>query len=230
MFIFLDRQEAGSRLAAKLLKETLIKPAVPGELLVLSIPRGGVIIGAAVAQALGCTHEIIAVKKLGFPGHRELAIGAMAEDGSPVLSPWILTEIQPEDEYLRQEVDRVKGQLEAYIQKFRHGQRLDLQSKTVLLVDDGIATGETMKAALFWCRSQRPKQVIVAVPVCSPRVITLFKKLADKMVFLAAPAEFWAVGQFYRDFGQVNEEEVTEYLDKSRAMPSPQPAEPITVR
>jgi predicted phosphoribosyltransferase len=230
MFMFLDRQEAGNRLAAKLLKDKLIKAAAPAELLVLSIPRGGVVIGAALAQALDCAHEIIAVKKLGFPGQRELAMGAMAEDGTLALSSWLVSELQPGDDYFRQELERVKSQLEAYIQKFRQGQRLDLQSKTVILADDGIATGETMKAALLWCRSQHPKQVVVAVPICSPRAISQFKKLADKMVFLAAPAQFWAVGQFYRDFGQVSEAEVIEYLDKGKAMSSPQPAEPIAVR
>jgi predicted phosphoribosyltransferase len=157
-------------------------------------------------------------------------MGAMAEDGTLVLSSWIVNDLQPEDEYFRQELERVKSQLGTYIQKFRQGQPLDLQAKTVILADDGIATGETMKAALLWCRSQHPKQVVVAVPVCSPRAIGLFKKLADKLVFLAAPAQFWAVGQVYRDFGQVSEAEVIEYLGKSKAMSPLQPAEPVAAR
>jgi predicted phosphoribosyltransferase len=227
--MFTDRHQAGEQLAAKLLKDELIRAADPTELLVLSIPRGGVVIGAVIAQALGCAHEMIAVKKLGFPGQRELAIGAMAEDGTPVLSAWILGELQPGDEYFSQELDRVQSQLEAYVQKFRQGKRLDLQSKTVILADDGIATGETMKAAVLWCRTQQPKQLVVAVPVCSPRAIGLFKKLADKLVYLAAPVHFWAVGQFYRDFGQVTEEQVLEYLDKGKTTSSRQTAKLVAM-
>jgi predicted phosphoribosyltransferase len=223
MFIFVDRNEAGEQLAVKLLENELIIAATRAELLVLSIPRGGVVIGAAVAQALQCVHEIIAVKKLGFPGQKELAIGAMAEDGILALDPEIAGWLEPEDEYFGQELDRVKSRIEAHIRKFRQGQRLNLQSKIVILVDDGIATGETMKAAVLWSRTQQPKQVIVAVPVCSPRAVRVFEKLADKLVYLAAPVEFWAVGQFYWDFNQVSDEEVMEYLAKSKASSSPQP-------
>ena len=154
----------------------------------------------------------------------------MAEDGTMVLNLEIGGRwLQPEDEYFGQELDRVKSQLAAQIQKFRKGQRLNLQSKIVILADDGIATGETMKAAVLWSRTQQPKQVVVAVPVCSPRAVQVFEKLADKLVYLAAPARFWAVGQFYWNFDQVSDEEVIAYLAKSKASSSPQPAEPTAV-
>jgi putative phosphoribosyl transferase len=129
-----------------------------------------------VARILGCAHELVAVKKIGFPGQKELAIGAMAEDGLMVLNKQISSWYQPEDgDYLTAEIARVKSRLEAYIQNLRQGRELDVQSKIVIILDDGIATGETMKAALMWLLSraphQRPKKVLVAVPVCSPRIV-----------------------------------------------------------
>jgi predicted phosphoribosyltransferase len=227
MFMFLDRNEAGEQLAARLLDEPLIKEATREALLVLSIPRGGVVVGAAVARILGCAHELVAVKKLGFPGQKELAIGAMAEDGVMVLNKQIVNWYQPEDgDYLTDEMARVKSQLEAHIQNLRQGRRLDLKSKIVIIVDDGIATGETMKAALVWARTQQPQKVLAAVPVCSPRAAGELTKLADKFICLAAPEQFWAVGQFYWDFDQVSDEEVKAYLAKNMDSSSAQPVEP----
>jgi putative phosphoribosyl transferase len=231
MLMFLDRYEAGEQLAARLLDEPLVKEAAREELLVLSIPRGGVVVGAAVARILGCAHELVAVKKLGFPGQKELAIGAMAEDGVIVLNKQISSWYPPkEDDYLTAEIARVKSRLEAYIQGLRQGRALDVQSKIVIMVDDGIATGETMKAALIWMLSrapnQRPKKVVVAVPVCSSGAAREFTKLADAFICLAAPQQFWAVGQFYWDFDQVSDEEVKAYLAQNTASSSAQPVEP----
>jgi predicted phosphoribosyltransferase len=230
MFLFLDRNQAGEQLATRLLDEPLVKEAARDDLLVLSIPRGGVVVGAAIARILGCAHELVAVKKLGCPGQKELAIGAMAEEGLMILNKQITRWDQPEgDDYLTEEIARVKSQLEAYIQNFRQGRGLDLQSKIVIIVDDGIATGETMKAALIWMLSrapnQHPKKVVVAVPVCSPRAVREFTKLADKFIYLAAPEQFWAVGQFYWVFDQVSDEEVKAYLSKNMASSSSQPVE-----
>jgi putative phosphoribosyl transferase len=179
---------------------------------------------------LGCTHELVAVKKLGFPGQKELAIGAMAEDGVIVLNKQLSRWYQPEaGDYLTAEIARVKSQLETYIQTLRQGRALDLRSKIVMIVDDGIATGETMKAALIWLFSraptQRPDKVLVAVPVCSPRAAREFTQLADKFICLAAPKSFWAVGQFYWDFDQVSDEAVKAYLSKNTAPSPSQPGE-----
>lgn len=222
--LFIDRSDAGQQLAAKLLDDPLIKKAARSELLVLSIPRGGVMVGAAVAQALGCAHEVVAVKKIGFPGREELAIGAMAEDGATVLNQGFLRLSSLEDDYLEQKMDTVKAQIEGYIQKFRHGRALDVAAKTVIVVDDGIATGETMKAVVTWLHSrtpaQRPKQVVVAAPVCSPSAARAFKKLVNKFICLAVPDQFWAVGQFYWDFDQVTDEEVEAYLTKNTGVES----------
>lgn len=209
----MDRNEAGEQLAARLLDDPLIKQATGTELQVLSIPRGGVVVGAAVAQALHCPHEVVAVKKIGFPGQAELAIGAMAEEGTLVFNPDLVGWLEPEDDYLMQAVDRTKNQIDTYIQEFRQGRRLDIQAKLVILVDDGIATGETMKAAVVWARTQQPQHVLVAVPVCSPQAAKELEKLADKFVCLTIPEQFWAVGQFYWDFDQVSDTDVLSLMN-----------------
>lgn len=214
---FADRTEAGEKLAAKLLADPAIKSASKDELLVLSIPRGGVVVGAAIAQSLGCVHDVIVAKKIGFPGHQELAIGAMAEDGTTVLDPsLVLWSHEEENNYLKKEMEQTQAKIAAYIQKFRQGRPLAVQSKTVIVVDDGIATGETMKSAVKWLTSrepeQRPKQIIVAVPVCAPRTAPELEDMVDALVCLAIPRGFLAVGQFYWDFEQVSDEDVVRVL------------------
>lgn len=218
---FENRSEAGEKLAARLLDEPWLQHANKDDLLVLSIPRGGVVVGAAVAQVLGCAHNVIVVKKIGFPGHEELAIGAVAEDGLVILNEELSRWSPVEEDYITQEIARIKAQVVDYIRRFRQGKALDLQSRIVIVVDDGIATGETMKAAVKWLMSRDdpygPKKVLVAVPVCSPRAADELEKLVDKFVCLSAPEHFWAVGQFYREFWQVNDEEVVRYLRAQQA-------------
>jgi len=220
LYVFIDRADAGEKLAAKLLEEPVIQEAVREELLVLSIPRGGVVVGAVVARELGCSHDVIAVKKIGYPGHKELAIGAMAEDGTLVLNPHLTSQF---DHYVEQAMKRASNQVKTVIRKFRQRRVLDVESKIVIVVDDGIATGETVKAAVIWLRSkecaQRPKKVIVAVPVSSPRAAREIQELSDEFVCLYLPQRFWAVGQFYWDFDQVSDEAAREYLPHSAAAP-----------
>jgi putative phosphoribosyl transferase len=214
-FLFRDRNEAGVKLAANLLDEPLIKAAAREDLLVLSIPRGGVIVGAAVAQALGCSHDIIAVNKIGFPGQKETIIGAMAEDGLMVLNRQILNWSNP---YIKQAIELAKTRLETTLQKFRHGRELDLCAKMVIVVDDGIATGETMKAAMMWlalkAKLERPTQVLAAVP-CAAQAAGDFEKLADKFICLNTLDQLLAVGQVYQNFNPIGDREVMDYLSPS---------------
>ncbi len=225
LFLFVDRSDAGEQLADKLYDDPLIKETSKDELLVLSIPRGGVVVGAAIAQALQCPHDVVIARKIGFPGQRELAIGAMAEDGTVILSPYVTGWHELKDDYVKQKEEQVKTKIASHINKFRHGRSPDLQSKTVIVVDDGIATGETMKAAVVWMTSQepsqRPNKVIVAAPICSLPAAREFAELADKLVCLSMPERFWAVGQFYWNFDQVDDEEVMKYLlPSSHLLPS----------
>lgn len=212
-FLFRDRTEAGEKLAAHLLGQPLIKTMARDNLLVLSIPRGGVVIGAVVAQALGCSHDIIAVKKIGFSGQKETMIGAMAEDGLMVLNHQILNW---DNAYIKQAVELAKTQLETTLQKFRCGRQLDLRAKTVIVIDDGIATGETMKAAIMWLTLKeapnRPEQVFVAVPVCAAQAAADFERLAAQFICLTAPDQLQAVGQVYQNFEPIGDREVMDYL------------------
>lgn len=214
---FVDRTEAGEKLAARLSDDPTIKSASKNDLLVLSIPRGGVVVGAAIAQSLGCAHDVIVAKKIGFPGHQELAIGAMAEDGTTVLDPSLAVwSHEEENNYLNKEMEETRAKIVAYVRKFRRGRPLAVQSKTVIVVDDGIATGETMKSAVKWLTSrepeQHPKQIIVAVPVCAPKTAPELEDMVDALVCLAIPRGFLAVGQFYWDFEQVSDEDVVQML------------------
>jgi len=215
MFLFVNRTEAGEKLAAELLTEPLVTETPKEKLLVLSIPRGGVVVGAATAQILDCSHQVVVVKKIGFPGHKEMAIGALAEDGTIVLNRHI-TGASGLDAHIKQTKAQLQVQIAAYIDKFRQGRPLDLPGKTVIIVDDGVATGETMKAAVTWLKSkeraERPEHVLAAAPVCSPPAAAALGKIADKLVCVAIPQQFWAVGQFYWDFDQINDDEVLEYL------------------
>jgi putative phosphoribosyl transferase len=220
-FLFLDRKEAGRKLAAKLLDEPFIEEASRDELVVLSIPKGGVGVGAMIARVLGCAHDVVVAQKIGFPGHHEEAgIGAMAEDGTVVLNQWITQEFS---RYITQALEQTRKQVEALIHKFRQGRPLDLHSKVVIIVDDGIATGETVKAIITWITTkalaQRPKKVLIAVPVASPRVAKEFEKLVDKFICLATPKHFGAVSQFYWDFDQLSDEEVVALLGQSTPVP-----------
>lgn len=222
LFLFLDREEAGEKLAARLLEEPTIQDVNRDELLILSIPRGGVVIGAVVAQILGCAHDVVVARKIGFPGHQEAAIGAMAEDGTLILEHWMMHEFS---QYINQAMEQAKNRIETLIHKFRQGRALELHHKVIIVVDDGIATGETMKAVLAWIANkapgQQPRQTLLAVPVCSPRAAQEFRKMVDKFICLATPEYFWAVSQFYWDFDQVSDEEVIELLKQGTTSPLP---------
>jgi putative phosphoribosyl transferase len=179
-----------------------------------------VLVGAVVAQALGCECDVVVVKKIGFPGQKELAVGAMAEDGAVTLNQSLLSWSGLKDDDLEPEKQQVKAKIDDYVNKFRQGRSLDLKSKIVILVDDGVATGETMKAAILWMsskdRRQRPKQTVVAAPVISASAYQEFTALADKVVSLAVPDRFYAVSFYYWDFDQISDEEVVECLSESR--------------
>ena len=218
MFLFVDRSEAGEQLGAKLRDEPLVRDVDRADLVVLSIPRGGVAVGAAIAQTLDCAHNVVVVKKMGFPGREELAIGAVAEDGTVVLSPYVHDGPSLYENYIKEKKQQIKARNEAYIQKFRQGKELDVRAKTVIVTDDGIATGETMKAAVTWIKSRArdrcPRRVLIAVPVCSPPAALMFGKIVHKLVCLCVPKRFWAVGQFYWNFDQLDDQDVMDLLMK----------------
>jgi putative phosphoribosyl transferase len=210
--ILRDRVEAGRLLADELRSQYGDHPHG----LVLALPRGGVPVAFPISQGLGLPLDIFLVRKLGVPGHEELAMGAIASGGVQVTNPEIiqLTHITGEDihEAARkawQELLRQEAALRGYHEVPQ------IQGKVVILVDDGIATGSTMLAAIQAVRKLNPQKIVVAVPVVAKSSCEELKHHADELVTLLTPEDFGAVGQWYEDFSQVSDEEVIEYLRRS---------------
>jgi len=227
MAMFRDRVDAGQRLAA-----ALAKYANEADVLVLALPRGGVPVGYEVARRLGAPLDVLVVRKLGVPGHEELAMGAIASGGAQVIDRDIVAMIGVADDILEHVIERETRELERRERVFR-GERgatpLDVEGKTVVLVDDGLATGSTMLAAVQGLRTRGPRRIVVAVPVGSPETCAAFRPHVDEIVCLATPQPFYAVGLWYDDFAQTSDDEVRELLDRAaREIPPRAPAPPVS--
>jgi putative phosphoribosyl transferase len=210
---FRDRMEAGRRLAAK-----LGAYANRQDVIVLALPRGGVPVAYEVAKALRAPLDVFVVRKLGLPWHEELAMGALASGGVRLLNEELI-ELYDVD---RHEVDEVmrreQTELERREKQYRGGRPFpDLENKTVILVDDGLATGSTMRVAVEALRKEQPARVVVAVPVAAPETCDAFRDVADDIVCAVTPEPFYAVGLWYDDFTQTTDEEVHDLLVRSRA-------------
>ena len=201
-----NRSQAGKALAKE------VKKYADEDLLILGIPRGGVIVGRALRDEIGGELGIIITKKIGFPGNPEYGIGAVAEDGTIVLSDAGKKSRQATDSYLAEESGRQKSEIARRMNNYRYVLPEDLSSKTVVVTDDGIATGMTVLAALKYLRKKRPKKLVLAVPVAPADTIQKLKSEADEVICLLSPLLFYAVGQFYLDFEQVSDEEVIRAL------------------
>lgn len=203
MAYFADRVDAGKRLAQALANFHKKNAAV------LAIPRGGVVVGFEVATALMLPLDVIVPRKLGAPDNPELAIGAIAEDGSKVLDESLVTYLGVGSGYIEEESERQRQEIARRMQLYRSdAEPVDLKGKDIIIVDDGIATGSTMKAALVSVKNRGAKSVTVAVPVAPPQTITELKRYADRVVCLYTPEYFQSIGQFYEDFSQTSDEEV----------------------
>jgi predicted phosphoribosyltransferase len=205
---FRDRAEAGRYLA-----DLLSDYAGRNDVVVLALPRGGVPVGYEVAKRLGAPLDVFVVRKLGVPGHRELAMGAIAPGGVRVLNRSVVDwyHIPPHliDETARQELAELQRRERAY-----RGSRgpLEVAGKTVILVDDGLATGSTMKAAVQAVRELGPAKVVVAVPTGAAETCASMRSLADEVICARSPEDFSAVGEWYADFSQTSDSEVRELL------------------
>jgi predicted phosphoribosyltransferase len=209
--IFADRAEAGRRLAERL-NAYARKPGT----LVLGLPRGGVVTAYEVAKALELPLDVFIVRKLGTPGQKELAMGAVASGGIRVLN----REVTEALGLGQADIDAAAGEEQAEIHRrerlYRGGRPApELEGKTVLLVDDGLATGSTMYAATLAIRRRHPAGVVVAVPVAPPEVCEEFRFTADEVVCLVTPDDFRAVGTWYRNFSQTTDEEVQRLLQQA---------------
>ncbi len=197
---------------------------------VLAIPRGGVVVGYEIAAALVLPLDVIVPRKLGAPDNPELAIGAIAEDGSTVLDNQLITYLGVASGYIQEESERQRQEIARRMQVYRAGNpAANLAGKDVIIVDDGIATGSTMKAALASVKNRGAKSVTVAVPVSPPQTITELKHQADRVVCLYTPEYFQAIGQFYEDFNQTSDEEVIRLLKLCREGLEPHPEGVISV-
>jgi putative phosphoribosyl transferase len=207
MQLFADRVDAGRRLASAL------KTIVGADAIVLAIPRGGVVVGYEVAQALALPLDVIIPRKIGAPGNPELAIGAMTEDGTVLLDDNIIQYLQVSQEYIQEESAAQKLEIQRRLKLYRGDASYPaLENRDVILVDDGIATGSTMKAALASVRNRKAKTVTIAIPVGPPSTIRELERKADHVVCLHTPEAFYAIGQFYENFTQTPDEEVTRLL------------------
>ena len=215
MWCFTDRQEAGRKLA-----ENLATYADHDDVTVLALPRGGVPVAREVATALSAPLDVLVVRKLGVPGHKELAMGALASGGVRVINEGIVTSLRITPEKIALVAQEEAIELERREQAYRGNQpSLEVKGCTVILVDDGVATGATMRAAVSALRELSPARVVVAIPTAAKDAYEGLKEQADEVVCLATPEPYVAVGTWYQDFPQTSDEEVRHLLAPATTTP-----------
>jgi putative phosphoribosyl transferase len=203
---FRDRQQAGELLAS------VVAAAVGGPTVVLGIPRGGVLVAAPVARALGAPLDVVVPKKLGAPGNPELGLGAVAP-GVRVLDEAMIERLGVDPGYLEREIAREEAEIARRTEVYRAGRpSASLEGRTAIVVDDGVATGGTAFAAIAWARMNGPEAVVFAAPVAPLDTAGRLEEVVDQLVVLQTPALFFAVGEFYERFDQVTDEEVAAAL------------------
>jgi putative phosphoribosyl transferase len=211
----MDRRDAGRVLALR-----LVKYANRDDVIVLALPRGGVPVAYEVASALGAPMDVFLVRKLGTPGHRELAMGAIASGGVRVLNDdvvrWYGIPEAAIERVAREEEQELQRRERAYRDELPAP---DLANRTVILIDDGLATGSTMRAAAQAMRAHHPSRVVIAVPVGAPQTCSELAGVADEVICARMPEPFSAVGQWYLNFNQTDDEEVRDLLQKSTHTP-----------
>lgn len=210
--MFKNRKDAGTQLAEGL-KEYIGQENV----LVLALPRGGVVTGVEIANRLNAPLDVLIVRKIGHPWQPELAVGAISETGSIVYNEEVVSSVGVTKEYLRGEAARQREEIARRQQLYRGGRKLvNLRGKTVILVDDGVATGATMKAAVETLKREQVGKLVVAVPVAPPSPAAELQRMVDVFVCQAMPEDFMSVGSYYEDFKQVTDADVMQLLQDFR--------------
>jgi predicted phosphoribosyltransferase len=211
MPLFTDRADAGRRLA-----DALEEYADNPDVVVLALPRGGVPIGYEVARRLHAPLDLYLVRKLGVPGHEELAMGAVASDGTCVVDEDLIASLHIDDATLDEVIRRETAELRRRETLYRESRpALDVAGNIAIVVDDGLATGATMRAAAMALRAQHPAAIVAAVPVAAPRTCASLQRVADRVVCAYTPEPFHAVGLYYKDFEQTGDDEVRRLLSQS---------------
>jgi predicted phosphoribosyltransferase len=211
---FADRDAAGAALASVLLGHTEL---IAGDLVVVALPRGGVPVAAPVARALDAPLDVIIVRKLGVPGHRELAMGAIGEGGIRVLDHEVMHSRRVTDEQVAAVEAREQEELTLRAARLRAGRAgIGLEGRRVIIVDDGLATGSTARAAIHVARAAGATAVVLAVPVAPPATAAELARVADAVVCVVTPSPFAAIGQWYRDFSPTTDDQVMQILDRFR--------------
>src|SRR5207244_10311245 len=217
--LFRDRRDAG-----RLLAEKLAAYATRPDVLVLALPRGGVPVAYEVAHRLGAPLDVFVVRKLGVPGHEELAMGAVATGGVRVLNDQLVEQLGIPDQMIDAVAARERQELARRERLYRGGRPPpDVRGRTVILVDDGLATGATMRAAIMALRQLQPARIVVAIPTASPETCEELKAKIDEVICAITPEPFLAVGHWYEDFSQTTDEEVRDLLARRQ---HPEPAQP----
>ena len=205
---FKDRQEAGKELARALMNFR------GKDVMVLGMPRGGVVVAKEVAEAMGAPLDIIVTRKIGAPGEPEFAVGAITQEGDIIVDRQAAETVGATDEYLQEEARRKKSEVKERMRSLRGDMPYpSLEGKTAIIVDDGMATGNSMRAAVQSVRKRGPKEVVVAVPVAPKEAAAELSREGTKVVCLEQPRFFFAIGEFYRNFEQVEDSEVRELLE-----------------
>ncbi len=209
--MFIDRKDAGVQLAERLKGHANEKGA-----LVLALPRGGVVTGAEVARRLKIPLDVLIVRKIGHPFQTELAVGAVSETGTVELNQSIISASGVSKAYIDEEVSTQKKEIMRRVELYRGGREIaPLEGRTIILVDDGIATGATLKAAIATLKRGKIGRLVVAIPVAPPETAGEIGRMADEFICLETPSSFMAVGAHYQDFVQVTDEEVVKLLQQS---------------
>ena len=212
---FRDRADAGRTLATG-----LVEYAGRPDLVVLALPRGGVPVGFEVARALRAPLDVFLVRKLGVPGHEELALGAIASGGVRVLNPGVVQALELPDQAIEAVAAAERRELERRERAYRADRPPpDVRGKTVLLVDDGLATGSTMRAAATALRQQGPARIVIGVPVSTPETCDQVREEVDDIVCAITPEVLFGVGAWYQDFSQTTDDEVRELLARAASDP-----------
>jgi len=203
-----DRIEAGRLLAEKLLKIKIEDP------IVLAIPRGGIVVGNEIAKKLDCKLDVVIAKKITPQDNSEFAIGAITYDGTLYKGEY--WNYYADESFIEEEIEQKKTEVKRRVELYRGSSEYNINGKTVILVDDGIATGATVFVLLNWLAKQNVKRVILAVPIMPASMYEIMKKQVSRIEFVEIPTDFAAVGQFYRKFEQVSDEEVIRVLESYR--------------